>query len=193
MSNDADDRFEDFLRLAFTGGVGEPEYEADSAEPEAVRPELVNSILAETRRESSRLLARRLTEAAERTGWSLEDLAHEAIGEEQEARRFLTSGGDPRQLSPSGLARLLWRARLTLPAWKELLVQAVASHVAFRRPVEGDVIWGRTTGLTGDERADALSRAEVERDPVRAKRMADEFVEEVFEEWTNLRKKAGEE
>jgi hypothetical protein len=192
LTNDADDRFEDFLRLAFAGGIGEPEYEVDSAEPEPVRPGLVRSILAETRRESSRLLARRLTKAAEHIEWSLEDLAHEATGEEQEARRFLTSGGDPRQLSAAGLARLLWRARLTLSAWKELLAQAVASHVVFRRPAEGDLIWGRTTGLTGDERADTLSGAEVERDPERARRVADEFVEEVVEEWTNLRKRAGE-
>jgi hypothetical protein len=187
----ATDRFDDFLRLAFGEGVSEPEYEADAAEAEAVPSELVSSILADARRESSKLLASRIVAAAHRVKWSAEDLAHEAPGQEQEARQFLATGGDPRQLSPSSLARLLWQARLKLPAWKELLGQAVASYVVFRRPVEGDVVWGRTTGLSGDQRADALSGAEVVRDPVHAKRVADEFVEEVVEEWTSLRKRAG--
>jgi hypothetical protein len=191
--SDEKDRFDDFLHLAFAEGVDEPEYEADAAEAEPVPSELVSSVLAEARAESSRLLATRMVKAAERAGWSLEDLAYEAVGEEQEARQFLASGGDPRQLTASALARLLWRARLTLSAWKELLGQAVAGYVVFRRPEEGDVIWGRTTGLSGDQRAEALSGAEVERDPERAKRVADEFVEEVVEAWTTLRKRAGEE
>ncbi len=192
MSDEAD-RFEDFLRLAFAGGVKEPEYEADTAEAEAVPSALLSSILAEAKQESSRLLARRMLEAADQIGWSLEDLAHEAVGEERQARRFLTSAGDPRQLSRYALARLLLRARLSPPAWKELLSQAVASYVVFPRPVEDDVILGRTSGLSGDQRADALSGGVAEKDPVRAKRVADEFVEEVVEAWMSLRKRAGEE
>ena len=188
---DSTDRFDDFLRLAFASGVPEPKYEADAADAEAVPSELVSSILAEARWGSSKLLADRIVRAAQRIGWSPEDLAHEAVGQEAEASQFLSTGGDPRQLSPPALSRLLWRARLRLPAWKELLSQAIASYVVFRRPVEGDVVWGRTTGLSGDQRADALSEAEVERDPVRAKRVANDFVEEVVEAWTNLRRRAG--
>lgn len=191
MSDDADG-LDDFLHLAFAGGVGEPDYEADAAEAEPVSLGLMSSILAEARRGSSRLLASRMVKAAERSGWSLEDLAHEAIGEEQEARRFLASGGDPRQLSPSALAQLLWQTRLRVGAWRELLGQAVASYVIFHRPIEEEVIWGRTTGLTGDHRAEALSGGEVHRDPARARRVADQFVEEVIEAWTSLRKRAGE-
>jgi hypothetical protein len=186
------DRFDELLRLAFTAGVAEPEYEADKAEPEAITPELVTSILGRVRDESSRLLASRITAAADRVGWSAEDLAHEAFGHEQEARQFLSTGGDPRPLSARGLAQVLWHARLKPSGWKDLLSQAVASYVVFQRPVEGDVVWGRTTGLSGDRRADGLLGAEVERNPERAKHVADDFVQEVSEEWTTLRKKAGE-
>jgi hypothetical protein len=185
------DKFDDFLHAAFAGGIAEPEYEADAAEPEPVSSELETSILAQTRNESSRLLARRMVAAATSIGWSPEDLVHEAVDQEREARQFLATGGDPRQLSPRALARLLWTAGLRPSAWKALLSQAVASYVVFRRPVQGDVVWGRTTGLTGDERADALLGAEVQRDPERASRVAEEFVEEVVEAWMTMRMRAG--
>jgi len=185
------DRFDEFLRAAFAGGIAEPVYEADVAEPAPLSSELVTSILAQARNESSRLLASGLVAAATRIGWSPEDLVHEAVGQEQEARQFLSTGGDPRRLSPGALARMLWTVRLRPTAWKSLLRQAVASYVVFHRPVQGDVVWGRTTGLSGDERADALLGAEVERDPERARSVADEFVEEVAEAWMTLRKRAG--
>lgn len=186
------DKFDDFLHSAFVGGVAEPEYEEDAARPEPVPSELVTSVLAQTRKESSRLLAKRMVAAAERIGWSPEDLVHEAVGQEQEARQFLSTGGDPRRLSPHSVARLLWTIRLKPSAWKALLGQAIASYVVFRRPVEEDVVWGRTTGLSGDERADALIGVEVSRDPDRARRVANEFVEEVIDAWTTLRRRAGE-
>jgi hypothetical protein len=85
----------------------------------------------------------------------------------------------------------LWTAGLKPGAWKALLGQAVASYTVFRRPVEGEVVWGRTTGLSGDERADAVSDAEFDRNPERASRVANDFVDEVIEAWTTLRKRAG--
>lgn len=186
------DKFDDFLHLAFAGGVAEPQYDEDAAGPEPVSSDLVTSILAQTRMESSRLLAKRMVAAAKRIGWSPEDLVHEAVGQEQEASQFLSTGGDPRRLSPHSLARLLWTIRLNPSAWKALLGQAIASYVVFRRPAEEDVVWGRTTGLSGDELGDGLLGVEVSRDPNRARRVADEFVEEVIDEWTTLRKRAGE-
>ena len=188
---DETDRFDDFLYTCFAGGIVEPDYEADVAGPEAISPELATSILAQTRKESSRLFSRRMVAAAKGIGWSPEDLVHEAVGQEQEARVFLSTGGDPRQLSPRALAQQLWTVGLEPSTWRTLLGQAVASYVVFRRPAEGDVVWGRTTGLTGDERADALAGAEVRRDPERARRVADEFVEEVVEAWAILRMRAG--
>lgn len=189
------DSLDEFLSMAFVAGVAEPEYEFDAAKPEPVPSEVMESILKATREESSRLLARCMQRAAQRMGWSSDDLAYEAVGEEREAGHFLAKGGDPRRLLPVSWARLLWRARLTPSLWKGLLRQAVASYVVIHLPAEGDVVWGRTTGLSGDERADELSRlpgTEPIRDPKRAKSVASEFVEEVFEEWTNLRTKAGE-
>ena len=135
---DSSDSFDEFLYRAYESGVSEPEYEADLAEAEAIRPELVTSILAQARRESPRILAERIVAAGDRAGWSAEDLAYEAVNEERVARQFLSAGGDPRQVSPRGLARLLWAAGLEPAQWRELLGQAVAgAHPGLERPSSG--------------------------------------------------------
>lgn len=185
------DGFDDFLLRAFESGVGKPEYKADMAQPEEIPPELASSILAQVRGESSRILAGRIVAGGDRAGWSIEDLIYEAVDEEREARQFLSAGGDPRRLSPRSLARLIWAARLEQSRWGELLGQAVADYIVSRRPIHGEVLWGRTTGLTGDQRAEALLGDEVERDPIQVRRLADEFVEEVIDAWKILRRMAG--
>lgn len=76
---DSSDSFDEFLYRAYESGVGEPEYEADLAEAEAIRPELVTSVLAQARRESPRILAERIVAAGDQAGWSAEDLAYEAV------------------------------------------------------------------------------------------------------------------
>lgn len=186
MTTEKTDPFEKFLQEAFSEGVAEPEYAADSAGPETVPEELRAALVASAKQESSRLLVDRIAEAVGRFGGSLDELAEEALDEVEEAHEFLTAGGDPRVLSPSGHARLLKAAGLDVPAWKGLLTQAIASYIGFRRPTETDVVWGRTTGLSGDDRADALTGAEGIRDPERAKQVADQFVEEVIDEWTTM-------
>ena len=183
--------FDEFLYRAYESGVSEPEYEADLAEAEAIRPELVTSILAQARRESPTILAERIVVAGDRAGWSAEDLAYEAVNEERVARQFLSAGGDPRQLSPRGLARLLWAAGLEPAQWRELLAQAVAGYVVGASGIQSGVVWGRTSGLAGDQRADALLGGEAERDPVAIGRVAGEYVDEVIEAWTSLRRRAG--
>lgn len=186
MTPENENSFEVFLQEAFAHGAKGPEHTADSAEPEAVPDELRRAILASAKHESSRLLVDRIATAISQSGGSLDELAEEALDEEEQAHGFLIDGGDPRVLSPAGHARLLKAARLDASSWKELLTQAVASFVVFSRPTETDVVWGRTTGLSGDKRADALSAAEGFRDPGRARRVADEFVEEVMDEWINM-------
>src|SRR6266516_5407462 len=91
---DSSDSFDEFLYRAYEGGVREPQYEADLAGPEAIRPELVTSILAQARRESPRILADRIVTAGDQAGWSAEDLAYEAVNGEMVARQFLSAGGD---------------------------------------------------------------------------------------------------
>jgi hypothetical protein len=181
----ADNRFEDFLQRAFSVGVPEPEYEADVASSLEVPAELRRRVLEQARRASAELLARRLLEAAAESGWSPEDLVHETLGHEREAEALLQGKGDPRGVTSAGLARLLWRLQLDPPRWRELLTQTVASFVVFVRPAEGH-IFGRTTGLAGERRAEALSGGELVRDPRRARQEATTFVEEVEDEWTTL-------
>jgi hypothetical protein len=189
---DSSDSFDEFLYRAYESGVGEPEYEADLAQAEAIRPELVTSILAQARRESPRILAERIVAAGDQAGWSAEDLAYEAVNEERVARQFLSVGGDPRQLSPRGLAHLLWTAGLEPAQWRELLAQAVAGFVVGAGGIQGGGVWGRTSGLAGDQRADALlGGGEAERDPVAIGRVAGEYVEEVVEAWMSLRRRVG--
>jgi hypothetical protein len=181
---DLDRGFDEILRGAFAEGIPEPHYDADSAKEKDVPDDLRAQLLARASTESGRLFAERVLEAAERVGWTSDELAQEAIGVEREAAQLLRGHGDPRLLTSQGLARMLWRAELDPFSWSELLTQLVASMTLFPTPLHGEV-WGRTTGLSDAERGEALAE-DVERDPVRAKRVADLFVEEVIDEWTSL-------
>lgn len=182
-----DDRNDELLREAFATGLPEPEYEADSAQPEAPPAPLRARIIARAAQRTAELLTERLREGAEEIGWSLDDLAEEAGDEADQARALLRYGGDPRRLSSDALARLFWRVELEPADWSDLLLQAVVAHAVFPRPAQGE-IWGRTTGLTGPSRADALLGAAGERDPEKARRVARIFVDGVIEEWKSLRK-----
>jgi hypothetical protein len=179
-----DDGFEDELRKAFALGVPEPDYPADTADPMDVPESLAFSVVARVRGRSTELLADRLRRAAEEIGWTPEDLAFEARDQEGEAREFLRGWKSPRSLQPRSLARLLWRSELDPRHWQTLLKQAVASSVFFAAATE-EQVWGRATGLWGEERGEALAQRG-ERDPERAGHVARIFVEEVMEEWKTL-------
>ncbi len=180
------DRFDEILRAAFRAGIPEPEYEADSASPAEVPESLRTRILDEAARLSTRLLAARVCEAGEHAGWSIDDLASEAVGSEEEAKNFLVGSGNPASIPPRGLARILVQAGLEPLAWMELLVQSVASHTLFQPPTQGQ-LWGRTTGLSQSKRSEHLAdSSDRERDPLRAGRVARGFAEEVVEEWRKL-------
>jgi hypothetical protein len=179
-----DDAFEHELRNAFASGVPEPKYAADGSDPEDVPESLAFSVVARARERSTELLAERLRQAAEAIGWTADDLASEARDEEGEARDFLRGWKSPRSLQPRSLARLLWRSELEPRQWQTLLKQAAASSFFFAAPTE-EQVWGRATGLSEEERGEALAQRG-ERDPERAGRVARIFVEEVIEEWTTL-------
>jgi hypothetical protein len=180
----SDNAFERELRSAFALGVPEPEYAADSAGSEEVPESEAFSIVARARERSTELLAERLREAAEATGWTVDELAFEARDQEGEARDFLRGWKSPRSLRPNLLARMFWRSELEPQQWQTLLSQAVASSFFFTAPTE-EQVWGRATGLPDEERGEALA-GRGERDPERAARVARIFVEEVIEEWTML-------
>lgn len=183
------DRFEELLRRAFKAGVSEPEYEADYASPESVPPELKARALEEARWFSTRLLANRLRSAGEESGWNIDDLASEAVGSEEEARRFLLGEKTPLALEPKHLARIFLRAGFPPDQWEILLFQATASQASYRQIPEGR-IWGRTSGLSDLLRTERLSGTGPEiRDPIWAERVARNFVDEVLEEWRNLTKR----
>ena len=178
------DALEHELREAFAYGILEPEYPADSADATAVPESLAFAVISNARARSTELLAERLRQAAEEVGWTPDDLASEALGHEGEARDFLRGWKSPRSLQPRSLARLLWRTELEPRNWLTLLTQAVTSSVFFAAPTE-EQVWGRATGVSGEERGEALAQRG-ERDPERAGRVARIFVEEVIEEWTML-------
>jgi hypothetical protein len=186
MMPESSDRFEELLRAAFKAGVPEPEYEADYASPETVPLELKARALEETRQFSTRLLARRLCAAGEEAGRSIDDLASEAVGAEEEAKRLLLGNGTPLALEPKHLARMFFRAGLDPAEWEILLFQAVASQASYRQAPRGQ-IWGRTTGLSDLLRAERLSGTGPQfRDPAWAERVARNFVDEVLGEWKKL-------
>jgi hypothetical protein len=180
------DRLDEILRAAFGAGVPEPEYDADNAPAEEVPPSLHARIVQEAAMVSTRLLASRVCDAGENAGWKIDDLASEAVGCEEEAKQFLSGSGNPADISPQGLARILVRAQIEPLEWKDLLVQSVASHTLFQQPTQGQ-LWGRTSGLSPSRRSEQLaSSGERERVPVRAERVARGFAEEVLEEWNRL-------
>jgi hypothetical protein len=143
----------------------------------------VSHIVARAEELTGKLFALRLLEAGEKHGWGYSELISEAVDHEEEVRHLLLGEGDPLQLPPELLARLLWRVNLLPADWNELLMQYVASNVSFEPPAEGEV-WARATGHTAREAAGAFGSGE--RDPERASRVARSFVAEVVEEWENL-------
>jgi hypothetical protein len=178
-----DDNLHEFLNVADWSTVREPEYEADEAQAEEIPEELRQKVLVSAQTSSLDFLAKLVREAAESTGWSPDELAYEAIGHESDAAVFLLGRGDPRNVSASGLARLFKALGLEPSDWSRLLSQSVAGIVTF--PSTGGHILGRTSRLNQEERARALGSPET-RDPSRAKKVADQFVEEVIDEWMIL-------
>lgn len=182
------DPLDDLLRQAFEAGIPEPEYAADQASPVDVPADLRARLLQRASDASSEILGVRLREAGEAAGWTMDELAAEVAEHAGNASILLTGHGDPRRLPAHDLARLFRLVDLDPSEWSELLAQAVASHMLFSQPLQGQV-WGRTTGLTGQERAEALvSGTPPIRDPDRARKVAQDFVEEVIDEWKSLAK-----
>jgi hypothetical protein len=180
----SDDPFERALRQAFSSGIAEPSYVADTADPETVPIDLVGRTIARAGNLSSELLAKKLVQAGAAAGWTTDELVTAAVGQEGEARDFLRGWRGLRRLEPRSLARLIWRSELDQPHWQTLLLQAVASSFVTSATEEGQV-WGRTSGLSGAERGEALA-GRGERDPEQVARAAAIFVEEVIDEWTSL-------
>lgn len=185
MSRDADDQLEHLLRKAFRDSAAKPPDAADEAVPEPVPAYLRDEVLVRASRATAELFALRVLEAGERAGWGLEELIEDAPENEPLLRELLQGQADPIALSPEVFARVLWRVEFDPSDWRDLLFQLVASTVLFERPVEGET-WGRTTGLSGSRRSDALLGEALDREPWRAERVANAFVEEVVDEWKNL-------
>lgn len=180
------DRLEELLLAAFAGRVPEPTYEADNSVPKPVPGSLRERIIERARHHSSELLAERLRQAVDEEGWSVDDLASEAVDCEEDAKRFLTGIGNPYALPPGKLARILFRTKLESTDWKDLLMQALVSGFVGRQPMEGQV-WGRTSGLSLSGRSGKLDEGTpMMRDPAQAHRVAAAFIEEVMDEWTKL-------
>ena len=174
---------DEFLHIAFSAGVPEKVDGGEPTEAMDVPADLRQRVIDRASSASSDFLAEKILEAARSSGWDPDDLAYEAIDHEREALRMLTASGDPRDVSALGLARLFSTVGLDPEEWEPLLTQTTASFVRF--PSSGPKVLGRTTGLTPEERARALG-GEV-RDPVRARKVARNFVEEVTEAWMTLR------
>lgn len=174
---------DEFLHIAFSAGVPDEVDRGEPTEAMDVPSELRQRVIERASTGSSDLLAARIIEAGRARGWEPDDLAYEAIDYETEALRMLTTYGDPREVSALGVARLLNTVDLEPEEWEPLLTQTTAGFVRF--PSSGPRVLGRTTGLTAEERARALG-GDV-RDPVRAQRVARNFVEEVTEAWMALR------
>ncbi len=174
---------DEFLHIAFSAGVPDAADRSEPAEVMDVPVDLRRRVIERAATASSDLLAEKILEAGRASGWTLDELAYEAIDYESEARLVLTGSGDPRDVSALGMARLFNTVDLEPDEWEPLLNQTTATFVRF--PSSGPKVLGRTTGLTPEERARALGR-EI-RDPARAQRVARNFVEEVTDAWTMLR------
>lgn len=174
---------DEFLHIAFSAGVPDAADRSEPAEAMDVPVDLRRRVIERAATASSDLLAEKILEAGRASGWTLDELAYEAIDYESEARLVLTGSGDPRDVSALGMARLFNTVDLEPNEWEPLLNQTTATFV--RLPSSGPKVLGRTTGLTPEERARALG-GEI-RDPARAQRVARNFVEEVTDAWTMLR------
>lgn len=178
---DSTDRLDGLLREAF--GAMECSFDLqEDAKPEAISPALYASILDSATKRSSELLASTLVESALSHDWSLDDLAEEAGADRDIARSFLQRGGDPRGLRARIMARLLWRAGVSPQDFRELIVQAVVSHARYPK-LESGMSWARTAGLAGEERAKALEAGSLVRDPAKASKDAELYLEDVFSAW----------
>lgn len=174
---------DEFLHIAFSAGVPDEVDRGEPTEAKDVPADLRRRVIERASTASSDLLAARIIEAGRARGWDPDELAYEAVDHESEALRMLTAYGDPREVSALGVAQLLNTVDLEPEEWEPLLTQTTAGFVRF--PSSGPRVLGRTTGLTPEERARALG-GEV-RDPIRAQRVARNFVEEVTEAWMALR------
>lgn len=174
---------DEFLHIAYSAGVPDPADSSEPAEAMDVPADLRRRVIERAASASSDFLAEKIIEAGRASGWTPDEVAYEAIDHEREALRVLTGSGDPRDVSALGMARLFDTVGLEPNEWEPLLTQTTAAFVRF--PSSGPKVLGRTTGLTPEERARALG-GEI-RDPVRAQRVARNFVEEVTEAWTTLR------
>ncbi|HYO46664.1 MAG TPA: hypothetical protein VEY33_08255 [Gemmatimonadota bacterium] len=174
---------DEFLHVAYSAGVPDPEDHLDVSEAQEVPVDLRRRVIERAAQASSEFLAEMLDEAAREGGWAPDELSYEAIGHETEAALVLRGRGDPRDVSPIGMAQLFHTVGLEPDGWQQLLTQTVASFVTF--PTSGTQVLGRTTGLSPEERARAL-RGPESRDPARARKVAENFVEEVNEAWATL-------
>lgn len=172
MSNP--DRLEDLLRRSFDLDL--------NAEPAPVPAELRARVLQNANSYSSELLGERLREAAGLAGLTVEDVTDGMGSQSAVARDLIMGRGDPRTLPSRLWAKLFARIGLDPRTIAVLFRQTVAGHTVFTRPSEAQV-FGRTKGLSDEERVSALSLGEVYRDPVRAGREAANFLDEVIEAW----------
>lgn len=175
---------DEFLHIAFSEGVPDEVDRGESTEAMDVPADLRRRVIERCSTAGSDFLAEKIIDAGRSSGWAPNELAYEAIDHEREALRMLTASGDPRDVSALGMARLFYTVGLEPEEWEPLLTQTTAGFVRF--PSSGPKVLGRTTGLTPEERARALG-GEI-RDPVRAKRVGRNFVEEVAEAWMTLRR-----
>ena len=181
-----EDWLEKVLRGALAGPAQESAGSAADASPVPISAAWREELLARVARRSSDLLAQRIREHAEQTGWSLDDLAEQGRGCSNAARDFLRHGGDPQRLTPEGFARLFWCTGLAPSDWQDLLRQTVSAF-ATTPPSRSETIMRQTTGLSGSALPEALSGAGGgQRDPGQAVRTAELFVDRVMSEWRTL-------
>src|SRR4051812_41758607 len=123
MPREIDARLERLLRDVYDEGLWEPTITEEEAGPESVPRSLVEKAINEAEALTGKLFAIRLLEAGDEVGWGFHELLAEAADHEREVRELLLGRGDPLQLPPELLARLLWRTELDPADWKDLLTQ----------------------------------------------------------------------
>ena len=181
-----DDTFDRFLRIAYEHGVRESPIEADHADPVTVPSELARRVLIDARATSSHLLVGRILRAADSRLWSVDDLVRDAGRYGDQVGEFLEQPGDPSRVPPSAIARLVWRAGLAASAWRDLVRQAATSYAGVRTAPPDQLAWGRTSGLSEDERARVLAQLSGSRDSEAAREAGKAFTQRVEEAWTAL-------
>lgn len=180
------DQYDKLILEAFASGLVDPRVAADASPPADLPPGLASRILASASTASQEILAERVRTAADAIGLSRSDLVELASGDETGARAFLDGRGSPDKVHPSTIARWFWALRLAPSRWHELLHQAIASSARFAPSGDGEVVFGRTTGLDDGSRAQALMSGRTLEDREKGRRVADQFVQEVMEDWETL-------